>query len=111
MKELNIQEAKEQINLIYSTIKSDLLLCIKYHRKWKPELVKEYFWTDNWEEIQKQLDVICKPFSYIQMVQIGSVISDLHNFYIQPTEEWLKKSEKKSRRRSIDSNETTTQEA
>lgn len=85
---------QERISDVYSNLKSDLILCVKYHRRWKPELVKEYFWTDSWEEISKQLDVICKPFSYIQRVQIGNVISDLHNFYIQPTEEWLKKSEK-----------------
>ena len=56
-------------------------------------MVKEYFWTDNREEIEKQLAVICKPFSDIQKIQISQVITDLHNFYIQPTEEWLKESE------------------
>lgn len=67
---------------IYQTLKDDLKTCIKYHRKNKPDLVKEYFGTDNWDEIQQQLDVICKPFSLIQKVQIETVIADLHKFYI-----------------------------
>lgn len=82
-----------RIKEIYQGLKSDLTLCVKYHRRNKSDLVKEYFWTDNREEIEKQLQVICKPFSVIQKIQISKVISDLHNFYIQPTEEWLKKSE------------------
>ena len=77
-----------RIKEIYQNLKSDLTLCIKYHRRNKSDLVKEYFWTDNREEIEKQLQVICKPFSVIQKIQISKVISDLHNFYIQPTEEW-----------------------
>lgn len=65
-------------------------------RRNKPEYVKEYFNTDKREEIEKQLQVICKPFSDIQKIQISKVITDLHTFYILPQEEWLNKSEKKS---------------
>ena len=82
---------------IYSNLKSDLQLCIKYHRRNKSELVKEYFWTDKWEEIEKQLQVICKPFSDIQKIQISGLITELHNFYILPTTEWEKKSKRKSK--------------
>lgn len=85
-RKLSKGEVNEQIKNIYSNLKSDLILCIKYHRKNKPEMVKEYFGTDNREEIQKQLDVICKPFSYVQRIQIEKVISDLHTFYILPNE-------------------------
>lgn len=85
-RKLSKGEVNEQIKNIYSNLKSDLILCVKYHRKNKPEMVKEYFGTDNREEIQKQLDVICKPFSLIQKIQIEKVISDLHNFYILPKE-------------------------
>lgn len=85
-RKLSKGEVNEQIKNIYSNLKSDLILCVKYHRKNKPEMVKEYFGTDNREEIQKQLDVICKPFSLIQKIQIEKVISDLHNFYILPNE-------------------------
>lgn len=31
------------INDTYKNLKSDLTLCVKYHRRNKPELVKEYF--------------------------------------------------------------------
>lgn len=44
-------------------------------------MVKEYFGTDNWEEIDKQLQVIIKPFSLIQKVQLDRLIQDLHSFY------------------------------
>lgn len=92
-----------RIKEIYQNLKSDLTLCIKYHRRHKSDLVKEYFWTDNREEIEKQLSVICKPFSVIQKIQIEKVISELHNFYItNSTEEW----EKKSKRRSKNSAES-----
>ena len=88
MKEMTISN-QERIKEIYQNLKSDL--------------VKEYFWTDNWEEIEKQLAVICKPFSVIQKIQIEKVISELHNFYItNSTEEW----EKKSKRRSKNSAES-----
>lgn len=110
MSEVTISN-QERIKEIYQNLKSDLTLCIKYHRRNKSELVKEYFWTDNWGEIEKQLQVICKPFSYIQKVQIGNVISDLHKFYIQPIEEWSKKSEKISKRKSKNSNGETMLEA
>ena len=102
MKEMTISN-QERIKEIYQNLKSDLTLCVKYHRKGKSDLVKEYFWTDNWEEIEKQLAVICKPFSVIQKIQIEKVISELHNFYItNSTEEW----EKKSKRRSKNSAES-----
>ena len=86
----------KRINEIYKYLKSDLTECVKYRRRNKPEYVKEYFNTDKREEIEKQLQVICKPFSDIQKIQISKVISDLHTFYILPQEEWLNKSEKKS---------------
>ena len=73
-----------QVNVgqIYEALKGDLQTCVRFHRRGKPEMVKEYFGTDNWDEIQKQLDVICKPFSFVQKVQIETVIADLHKFYI-----------------------------
>ena len=102
MKEMTISN-QERIKEIYQNLKSDLTLCVKYHRKWKSELVKEYFWSDKWEDIEKQLAVICKPFSVIQKIQISKVITELHNFYItNSTEEW----EKKSKRRSKNSAES-----
>ena len=96
MKEKMTVSNDKRINEIYKYLKEDLTRCIKYHRKWKPEYVKEYFNTDKREEIEKQLQVICKPFSDIQKIQISKVITDLHTFYILPQEEWLNKSEKKS---------------
>ena len=102
MKEMTISN-QERIKEIYQNLKSDLTLCVKYHRRNKPELVKEYFGTDQWEDIEKQLAVICKPFSVIQKIQISKVITELHNFYItNSTEEW----EKKSKRRSKNSAES-----
>ena len=102
MKEMTISN-QERIKEIYQNLKSDLTLCVKYHRKGKSELVKEYFWSDKWEDIEKQLAVICKPFSVIQKIQISKVITELHNFYItNSTEEW----EKKSKRRSKNSAES-----
>lgn len=102
MKEMTISN-QEGIKEIYQNLKSDLTLCVKYHRKGKSDLVKEYFWTDQWEDIEKQLAVICKPFSVIQKIQISKVITELHNFYItNSTEEW----EKKSKRRSKNSAES-----
>lgn len=77
MNERQIQQVKE----IYKNLKSDLTLCVKYHRRNRPELVREYFGTDKREEIEKQLQVICKPFSEVQKIQIEKVISDLHTFY------------------------------
>ena len=94
MTEMKVQTL---VSDIYSNLKSDLQLCIKYHRRNKSELVKEYFWTDKWEEIEKQLQVICIPFSVIQKIQISGVITELHNFYIQPTTEWEKKLRTKSK--------------
>lgn len=81
MKERTLSNQK-RINQIYEYLKWDLIKCVKYHRKNKPEMVKEYFNTDKWEEIEKQLQVICKPFSYIQKIQISKVITELHSFYI-----------------------------
>ena len=97
------------IEQIYKQFKDDLLLCIKYHRKGQPEMVEEYFWTDNWEEIEKQIEVICSTFTDIQKIQLSVAIEQLHNFYIQPNE-WWTTSEKKSKPKSNGLNETTTQE-
>lgn len=70
-----------RINEIYKYLKSDLERCIKYHRRNKPGLVKEYFNSDKRDDIEAQLQVICKPFSDIQKIQISKVIADLHTFY------------------------------
>ena len=70
-----------RIKEIYESLKSDLKKCVKYHRKWHPELVKEYFNSDKRDDIQAQLQVICKPFSDIQKIQISKVIAELHTFY------------------------------
>lgn len=83
MTEREIQN-QARIKEIYKFLKADLQRCIKYHRRNKSELVKQYFNTDKWEEIEEQLQVICKPFSLIQKIQIERLISDLHNFYILP---------------------------
>ena len=85
MKKMTVSN-QARINEIYRYLKNDLKQCIKYHRRGKSELVKEYFNTDKREEIEKQLQVICKPFSDIQKIQISKVISDLHTFYILPQE-------------------------
>ena len=85
MKEMTVSNQK-RINEIYKYLKSDLTNCVKYMRRNKPEYVKEYFNTDKREEIEAQLQVICKPFSDIQKIQISKVISDLHTFYILPQE-------------------------
>jgi hypothetical protein len=87
MKEKMTISNDKRINEIYKYLKSDLTNCVKYRRRNKPELVKEYFNTDKREEIEAQLQVICKPFSDIQKIQISKVISDLHTFYILPQEE------------------------
>ena len=89
-----------RINEIYKFLKSDLIQCIKYHRRNKPELVKEYFWTDQRDKINDQLQVICKPFSPIQKIQIEKVISDLHIFYSVNNDSWLKKSKKSLNQKS-----------
>ena len=89
-----------RINEIYKYLKSDLTQCIKYHRRNKPELVKEYFWTDQRDKINDQLQVICKPFSPIQKIQIEKVISDLHIFYSVNNDSWLKKSKKSLNQKS-----------
>ena len=86
MKEKMTVSNDKRINEIYKYLKSDLTECVKYRRRNKPEFVKEYFNTDKREEIEKQLQVICKPFSDIQKIQISKVISDLHTFYILPQE-------------------------
>jgi hypothetical protein len=85
MKEKMTVSNDKRINEIYKYLKSDLTNCVKYRRRNKPELVKEYFNTDKREEIEAQLQVICKPFSDIQKIQISKVITDLHTFYI-PTD-------------------------
>jgi hypothetical protein len=110
MKERELQ--KEQlIKDTYKNLKSDLLLCVKYHRRNKPELVKEYFWTDQRDKINDQLQVICKPFSEIQKIQISKVISDLHTFYSINNEQWLKKSKKSLKQKSKSLSEKTISEA
>jgi hypothetical protein len=86
MKEKMTVSNDKRINEIYKYLKSDLTNCVKYRRRNKPELVKEYFNTDKREEIEAQLQVICKPFSDIQKIQISKVITDLHTFYILPQE-------------------------
>jgi hypothetical protein len=89
-----------RINEIYKYLKSDLTQCIRYHRRNKPELVKEYFWTDQRDKINDQLQVICKPFSPIQKIHIEKVISDLHSFYSVNNNPWLKKSKKSLNQKS-----------
>lgn len=89
-----------RINEIYKYLKSDLEKCIRYHRRNKPELVKEYFNTDNRDDIEAQIQVICKPFSPIQKIQIEKVISDLHSFYSVNNNPWLKKSKKSLNQKS-----------
>ncbi len=89
-----------RIKEIYEYLKSDLTQCIKYHRRNKPELVKEYFWTDQRDKISDQLQVICKPFSPIQKIQIERLISDLHIFYSVNNNPWLKKSKKSLKQKS-----------
>ena len=84
MTEMKVPEV--DVPTIYKHLKDDLTLCVKYHRRGKPEKVKEYFGTEERAEIEKQLQVICKPFSLIQNIQIERVIAELHNFYIQPEE-------------------------
>lgn len=86
MKEKMTVSNDKRINEIYKYLKSDLTECVKYRRRNKPEFVKEYFNTDKREDIEAQLQVICKPFSDIQKIQISKVISDLHTFYILPQE-------------------------
>lgn len=103
---------KEQlIKETYKNLKSDLLLCVKYHRRNKPELVREYFWTDQRDKIEEQLQVICKPFSEVQKIQIEKVISDLHIFYSINNEAWLKKSKKSFKQKSKSLSEKTISEA
>ena len=89
-----------RINEIYKFLKSDLEKCIRYHRRNKPELVKEYFWTDQRDKINDQLQVICKPFSEVQLIHIEKVISDLHSFYSVNNNPWLKKSKKSLNQKS-----------
>lgn len=83
-----------RIKEIYEYLKSDLRRCIRFHRRWNPEAVKEYFNSDKREDIEKQLQVICKPFSDVQKIQIEKEISELHSFYFVNNDQWLKKSEK-----------------
>ena len=85
-----------RINEIYRYLKNDLKQCIKYHRRGKSELVKEYFNSDKRDDIQAQLQVICKPFSDVQKIQIAKEISELHKFYFVTDNQWQKKSGKKS---------------
>lgn len=100
-----------RIKEIYEYLKLDLKRCIRYHRRNQPELVKEYFWTDQRDKIEEQLQVICKPFSEVQKIQIEKVISDLHIFYSINNEQWLKKSKKSLKQKSKSLSEKTTSEA
>lgn len=112
MKEQMTISNETRIKEIYQNLKSDLTLCIKFMRKKHPENVEAYFWTLERDEIEKQLQVICKPFSYVQQVQIGKVISDLHTFISSYHEEWQTKNSKKlSKKKSKSLNEKTTSEA
>ena len=65
-------------------------------RKQQPEKVKEYFWTLDRDKITNQLQVICKPFSPIQKIQIERLISELHIFISNYNETWQQKKSKKS---------------
>lgn len=67
-------------------------------------MVKEYFWTDKWEEIEKQIAVICEAFTDVQRIQLSVVTEQLHNFYILSDEEWTTL-EKKLKPKSKNSNE------
>lgn len=89
---MNVQN--EMTKQIYTNLKSDLKLCNKFMRKQQPEKVKEYFWTLERDKINEQLQVICKPFSLIQKIQIARLISELHTFISNYNESWLKKSKK-----------------
>lgn len=89
---MNVQN--EMTKQIYANLKSDLKLCNKFMRKQQPEKVKEYFWTLERDKINDQLQVICKPFSLIQKIQIERLISELHIFICNYNEPWLKKSKK-----------------
>ena len=101
-----------RIKEIYENLKSDLILCNKFMRKKHPENVEAYFWTLERDKINEQLQVICKPFSYVQKVQIGKVISDLHTFISSYHEQWqTKKSNKPLKKKSKSLNEKTTSEA
>lgn len=91
---MTIQQNQARIKEIYQYLKSDLQRCVKYHRRWHPELVKEYFNSDKRDDISAQLQVICKPFSDIQKIQISKVIAELHTFYFVTNNQWQKKSEK-----------------
>jgi len=102
---------KMTLNEVYKNFKDDLVKCVKYHRRNRPDKVKEYFWTDNWEEINNQLVKICNTFSTVQRIQIEGVIADLHRFYILPTEWWQKKSKKPLKKKSKSLNGETTLEA
>lgn len=93
MKERQLQN-QTRIKEIYNFLKSDLKRCVRYHRRWHPELVKEYFNSDKRDDISAQLQVICKPFSDIQKIQISKVIAELHTFYFVTNNQWQKKSEK-----------------
>lgn len=89
MKEMTLQ--KMPVKKIYTGLKADLKLCIKFIEMNRPERVKLYFWTDKWSEIADKLEVICEPFSDYQKSEIEKVISELHKFFIIKPLEWLEK--------------------
>lgn len=84
-------QKKLTVKKIYTGLKSDLQLCIKFMKHGKPENVELYFWTLDRDKIQQQLDVICKPFSEVQKLQIEEVISDLHTFISEYHNQWQQK--------------------
>lgn len=90
MKERQVQN-QTRINEIYRYLKSDLTRCIKAHRRNKPEIAKEYFNTENRWEIEKQLQVICKPFADVQKIQISKLIIELWRFYPLTDNKWQTK--------------------
>ena len=67
---------------IYSRLKSDLNLCIRYIEMNRPQYVKLYFGTDKRQEIADKLEIVCKPFSDYQLAEIEKVIQKLHSYFI-----------------------------
>lgn len=73
---------KMPVKKIFSRLRVDLQQCIKFMKMNKKENVEIYFWTLDWDEISKRLEVICRPFSDFQRYEIEKVISELHNYFI-----------------------------
>jgi hypothetical protein len=49
------------------------------------DYVEQYFGTMEWDEITNKLEVICRPFSEVQKMEIDKVLTELHNFFISNT--------------------------